>query len=664
MNPKITPLLKLLPSVNYWFVEEDSKIKVMSDAIRQPEIAIDGQVSTKGEWMYKKGYSVIRKDEEKEETLFTNQNAVDFVYVGEIKAIEQQGKNFIYDGEKYQNFTHKYAFFLLESKDKLKIIANNKEIDIEKPIAYRINQTFLNLVYETQSVVIDYRGNKATINKPAFYLGKSSRGDIFHTIDGKIIVGREEELLGICSSEAHYLGEASIGIVIECDNKVKYYFKGGWSLVSGLSSLTASFANYNFVIVTDSESAVYDGEFHKLFDLKNVHSVFATRKYIYVISTPRKLYVVEPVENYTPFEMKYDALGVLITMDKKLYETFSLGQGLTKVSEADEGDKVSVVVEASHLSAGVQSRVEVSNELYSYQVPVVLPPRAVDIKLKDSMILVSDGRVKGKDSFYNSMFLGWIEYKLNSRLKSVVKVKIKDKEFFYTITSPEGELFLEIPLVKYTSDEETVAISVIRNGYIETAKEYLSKAKSVKRPNEVKKYEEIYNASRRLIEKSEDDYFEWVKMQEYPAPYSNTVIARAGDIIEIDGEKIRVEEGEHTVAVKRENYYREYVVYGVKDPVEGIEATISGNKLVVKLSLSYKIPVTIVYGTQIETSLNGVFQFSLDPFYSTLKVIANYSDKLSWEKEYSIEELKGKAIKKAIENSEKLKDYLSLHGIV
>ena len=665
INPRIITLMKLLPSVNYWFVEEGSKIRVMSDAIRQPEIVIDGKVSVKGEWIYKKGYSVIRKNEEgEEEALFSNQNAVDFVYVDEIKAVEQIGKTFVYNGEKFEKYTRKYAFSVLENKDKIKVIVNRKEIDVEKPLAYRINPTFLDLVYEDHSVVIDYQGGKTAESRNFFYLGKSSRGDIFQTLDGKIIVGREEELLGICSSEAHYLGEASVGIVIECDNKVKYYFRDGWSLVSGLSSLTASFANYNFVIITDFDSTVYDGEFKKLFSLKNVHAVFATRKYIYVVSMPKKLYIVEPLENYMPFEMKQDNYGIVITMDKAMYETFSLGQGLVKVSEADEGDRVSVAVEAGHLSAGAQSKVEVSNELYSYQVPVVLPPRSADIKLKDAVILVSDGRVKGKDSFYNSMLIAFLEYKLNSRLKSVVKVRVMDKEFFYTVSQPEGELILEIPLVKYDLREEQVAFSVIRNGYIETAKEYLSRARSVRRPSKVEKYEEIYNASRRLIEKSEDDYFEWVKMEEYPAPYNPAVIARAGDVVDVDGEKVKVEEGKHVVAVKRKNYYREYEVYGVPNPVKGVEAEITGNKLVVKLSLAYKVPVTAVYGTQTATSTNGVLSFDLDPFYKTIKVTANYSRELSWEMEYSVEELMDKALKKAVENVEKLRDYLSLHGIV
>ena len=665
INPRITPLIKLLPSVSYWFVEEGSKIKVVSDALKSPEIVIDSKISAKGEWIYKRGPSVVRRDEDKEEVVLTDQDAVGFVLVGnEIRAVKQIGKTVLYAGEKFEKYSHKYAFSLFEGKDKVKVVVSGKEIELEKPIAYRINPSYLNLVYEGQSIIIDLHGNKTAVNKQAFYLGRSSRGDIFQTLDGKIVVGREEELLGICSSEAHYLGEASVGIVIECDNKVKYFFSSGWSLVSGLSSLTASFANYNFVIITDNDTAVYDGEFRKLFSLKNIHAVYATRKYIYAVSTPKRLYIVEPLEGYVPFDVKRDNYSVIITMEKQLYETFAIGQGLVKAGEVDEGDKVAVLIEASRLSAGAKSKVMASVEIYDYEIPVDIPPASADIKLKDAVILVSDGRVKGQKSFYNSVLLAFVEYKLNSRLKSLLKVKVANKEFFYTVSSPEGELIVEIPLVKYSLNEEAVTFSIIRNGYTEVAKEYLTKARAVKRPGEVKKYEEIYNAVRRVIEKSEDDYFEWVKMEEYPAPYNPVVIARAGDVIEVDGERVQVKEGKHAVAVKRENYYREYEIYGVPNPVKGIEAEIEGNKLVVKLSLAYKVPVTAVYGTQVKTSTNGLLSFDLDPFYKTIKVTASLSPSISWEVEYSMEELFSKALRKAVENSEKLKDYLSLHGIV
>ena len=666
MRPKIIFLQKLLPSVNYYFVEEQGKIRILSDAIKTPEIFIEDQsVKVKGEWVYKRDQlAIIRKDEGKEEIAFSNPEAIDFVYINnEIYSVEQKGKSILFNGEKYSSFIHKYSFSVLENKDKIKVFVDGKELELDKPLNYRINPPYLNLVYENQSMVVDFHGNKTTLSKPGFYLGKSSKGEIYQTLTGKIVVGKEEELLGLCSSESYFLGEASLGIVLVCENKVKYYYRGAWGYLSGLSSLTSSYANFNFVVVTDFDTIVYDGEFHKLFNLKNVHSVFADRKYVYVISQPRKLYIIEPLENYMPFDMKYEGYGITITMDKPLYETFSIGQGLIKVSEAEEGDKVTVRVEASHLSVGAQSKVEISNELTSYPVEVKIPPAKVDINLKESMFLVSDGRVKNMSSFYNAILLGKVKYKINSKLGSTIKVKVLNKEFSYNVSS-EGELTLEIPVVKYDANEETVSLSIIRNGYIELTKEYVAKAKEVKNPKKYKTYEEIYNASRRKITKSENNYFEWVTMEEYPEPYNNTVIAKADEIINIDGKSIEVKSGVQKVVIQRENYLREYTVYGIENPVKGIEAYIEGNKLNLKLDLSYKIPITVIYGTQIETNTKGVFQFSLDPFYTTITIKALYSDKITWENGYSLSELMKSAYKKAIENSEKLKEYLSNLGIV
>ena len=668
MIPKIIHAYeqRLPLELNYWFAKENERIKVFSDAIKSPEIYIDKEVKIKGEWIYKRDRYIIRKQEEKEEVIYPNTEAVDFIYIdNDIRPVERKGKNIIFNNEKYLMFYRKFGFSIFENKNKILIFTNNKIIELEKPISYRVNPLYVNLVYENNSIVIDINGNKFSYNRPDFYLGTSSKGKIFQTLSGKIVTEGEYDLLGICSSEAYYLGEASIGLVLACNNKLKYYYKGGWAYLSNISNLLANYANYNYVIVTDIQSTVYDGNLKKLFDLNNIHSIIANRKYIYAISNSRRIYIIEPTDDYFPLEISQDSHGVTVAVDKGLYDLVRLGKGLIKVSESIEGGKVIMRVEPSRLSVTTQSKIEVSNELFTYSKDIIIPPTEPELSLLEGYILIArNGRVKNVNEYYNAILKSRIKYKSHSMLESIIKIKILGKEYPFYITNSEGELLINIPIVKFSLDEEVVLLLLERNGFIETSKEYVIKVKEVKDNKNYRTFEQIENVSRRIISKSEDQYFEWIRKEEYQNIYDNVKIARENDFINIEDNRFEVRAGIQKITIQRDNYVREYVVYGIPNPIKSVEAYIQSNKLHINIALAYKLPITVIYGTQIKTSPNGEFVFDLDPVYSTILVKAYYSENIKWEFNYKFMELIKIALIEAEKLSRNIKEQLSIYGIL
>lgn len=668
MIPKIIQAYeqKLPSELNYWFVNENGKIKVLSDAIKNPEIYIDKEIKIEGEWIYKRDHYVVKRDEEKEDVIYSNADAIDFLYIdNEVRPVERKGKNVIFNGEKYSIFYRKFGFSVLENKNKVLVFSNNKEIELDKPIGYRITPLYANLVYDSYSITVDTNGNKFLYNRPDFYLGTSSKGKIFQTLSGKIVTEGEYDLLGVCTSETYYLGEASIGLVLICDKKVKYYYRGGWAYLSNTSNLLANFANYNYIIITDIHTSIYDGNLKKLLDLNNIHSIIAERKYIYIISSSKKLYIIEPSSDYFPLEISHDSHGVIVAVNKGFYASLKLGKGLIKVSEASNSEKVIIRVEPSHLSVTTQSKIEVSNELFVYNKDIVIQPLESELSLLEGYIfLTKNGRVKNVNEFYNAILKTRIKYKIPSKLGSIIKLKILGKEYSFSVTNSEGELSINIPIVKFNSNEEVLFLSLEHNGFVETSKEYVIKVKEVKESRNYRTVEQIEDASRRIITKSEDESFEWVRVEEYQDIYDNVIIAKEGDMVTIGGERFKTKSGSQKLIIQKDNYVREYFVYGLPNPIKSVKAFLQNNKLVINIDLRYILPITVIYGTQIETSLKGEFIFDLDPAYSTVIVKAYYSENIKWEFNYKIMEL----IKSALSNAEKIstniKEQLNNYGIL
>ena len=668
MIPKIIQAYeqKLPSELNYWFINENGQIKVLSDAIKSPGIHIDKEVKIEGEWIYKRDHYVVRKGEEKEEVIYSNTDAIDFLHIdNEVRPVERKGKSVIFNGEKYLAFYRKFGFSTLENKNKILIFTNNQEIELDKPIGYRITPLYVNLVYDSYSIIVNTSGSKSLYNRPDFYLGTSSKGKIFQTLSGKIVTEGEYDLLGVCTSDTYYLGEASIGLVLVCDKKLKYYYRGGWAYLSNTSNLLANFVNYNYVIITDTHTNIHDGNLKKLFDLNNIHSIIADRKYIYIISSSRKIYIIEPTSDYFPLEILHDSHGVIVTVDKGFYASLKLGKGLIKVSEANDGEKVTIRVEPSRLSVTTQSKIEVSNELFVYNKDIVIQPLGSELSLLEGYILLTkNGRAKNVSEYYNAILKSRIKYKIPSKLGSIIKLKVLGKEYSFSVTNSEGELSINIPIVKFNSNEEVLFLSLERNGFVETSKEYVIKVKEVKESRNYRTVQQIENTSRRIITKSEDGYFEWVRVEEYQDIYDNVIIAKEGDMVTIGGERFKIKTGSQKITIQKDNYVREYFAYGLPNPVKSIVTFLQNNKLVINIDLTYKLPITVIYGTQIETSFKGEFIFDLDPAYSTVIIKAYYSENIKWEFNYKIVELIKSILSNAGKISTIIKEQLNNYGIL
>lgn len=670
MVPKLLKIsdLKLPTHLNYWFSNEGNKIRLWSDSIKNPVIYLGDKISVEGEWIYKKGSSVIRSINGKEETLSYDENAMDYVIIGnEIYPILRKGKNILFEKEKYNALVHKYAFKILENKNKIVVFFEGNKLEFDKPIAYRINPTYINLVYNGSSLIIDIYGNRRVLNRSEFYLGTSSKGDLFQTIAGKIVTESEFDLLGVCTSEAYFLGELSTGLVIVCGNKIKHYYKGGWAFLSNTNSLTSNYVTYNYLVVTDLHTTVYNGEMKKMFNLNNVHAVAADRKNLFIISDSKKIYVVEPSNDYDPIGVSYLKGGntIILNVDKNALGSVRLGKGLIKVSETESDRSLIIQLEPTRLLSSGRYTIEVENELYTYSKEISFSLVEPELSLVKGVIIVTKtGRIKGYEDYYNAIAKLNVRFKVLSKLGATIKVRIMSKEYSFALKDQEGELSLNIPIVKFDLNEETVLLTLERNGFVEVMKEYVIKVESVKE-NTIYTTEEVTeDAVKRIINKAENDVFKWERVSEFPDPYDNVIIAKAGDKINVEQHEFYVRQGVQEVVVVKEGYRRKYVVYGIQSPIKSVKSEIRGDNILIKVELHNRIPITVIYGTQIKTSTDGLFEFKVDPTYSEIIVKAFYSNEIKWEHIYALKDLFRVSLTNARKISETIARELSNYGII
>lgn len=670
MIPQIVSQFSInLPNdLNYWFYTNGETIRLSSNAIVTPEISLsENGINIKGYWVIKRNFSVIHIDEDNNEKIvYSDPQALDFVLLGEeVYPILRKNKYIIFNNEKYIDYKHKYSFYVLENKNKIEVIVNGKLIDLEKPIKYRIYPSFISIVYEDHSVLIDNSGKKERMNKPAFYLGKTSLGDIYQSVAGKIISEQEYDLLGICTSEAYLIGESSSGIIIACGEKVKNYYKGGWSYISNISNITASFVNYNFVIITDLQTSVYTGELKKLFDLQNVKSIIANRKYLFVLSNSHKLYLIEPIEKdlIEVINSNNTLSSPAIIKVSDMWD-IKLGKELIEIEKKSESNYRLLYVEPYRLTQ-VTSTITLENELFKYSKNLEVISENLDISLVNAeLIKAVNGRIKGSPEFYNSILRLNIKYKIPSRTEKYIKIKVHEKEYKFNIKDTQGEMFISIPLVKFDNNEELVVLQVERKGYIETTKEFLIPIKIVKENKNYHREEIIENTVRKVIEKSSDSLFEWIKIFEFPLDYENVIIAKARDKVIIEGKEIEVREGKQIIEISKTGYKRIYIVYGIPNPIRNISAKILNNKLYINVDTALRIPITVIYGTQIQTSNGGEYIFELDPAYSSLNIKIYYSNDIKWETKYELQDLFRKSIIYSLVSAVKLKEELATFGLL
>lgn len=671
MIPQIDLISKLyLPkNTNYWFINDNDNIRLLSDAIYTPTIIVNKESYNEDCWIVRKAYNVVEicgKNDEK--IIHTNQNAIDFVQVdNKIMPIERKNKNLWFNGEKYYYYDHKYSFHILSNKNKFTIITNNKLIELEVPLKYRIQHNFMSLIYDNYSIVIDNFGNEISFNRSAYYLGDTSLGTIYQTLSGKIITEKEYDLLGICTSDAYLLGESSSGIIIICNNKAKIYYKGGWSYISTVSSLSSSYVNHNFVILTDVNTCVFDGNLKKMFDLQNVHSIIAERKNIYVVSITRKLYLVEPSETeIIEILNSYNSLEkpIIIKVNNKDNYDVILDNKLVKTSEKEINGSLYWYLEPTRFRSD-SSYIVIQNELFRLKKEFQYQSMEPEIDLEEGYIIRSlGGKIKGDAEGHNSIIKLKIRYAIPSKLNVKLRIKIRHEEHYVPLNDTKGEISVSIPFSKFDSNEEILTLVIDHNGISETVKEYLLPVNSVSEKGESKSEEYIENVTRRIEVRSESEQFEWVKIYENQEIYDNVIIAKEGSKIQVEDKSTIVRRGKQKIEVEKNNYKREYFVFGLPNPIKNICAKVDGDYLYINFDLLYAIPITVIYGTQIQTSVDGKFIFKADPAYSYVYIIAHYSNDIKWNYKYVLNDFLLTTLKSAYVNSLKLYSKLNDYGIV
>jgi len=634
-----------IPNVSeVWLEATGNSVKLFSNAIKTPDITIYPNISLlNDQWIYVNHNKVLELSDGKESVLLELDKSVSgVVYIdGELVQVKKGLFGILFQNEKYLSFERKYNFSVLLNSKEIKIITPyyNKIIELEKPKYYRIYRNFMDLVYDNEVKVIYADGNVKKFSKEGFYIGTSSLGNLFQTPSGRIISDSSQyDVLGICSSEAEFLGESFGGILILCENRAKIFYKGGWSYIGLVSNPFATVANGEFIIITDSISHIFHYTLKKLFDLKNTRSLSILGRNLVILTNSGKVYYVSIGDESEYYKIKKFEGYSIIYLSEKISGEIVLGRKLVEVKRWFDNGKLAIKIEPFNLSDSYKDKIVVTNEIFDYNFDVEVSGGNINLELSSGVVKVlRNGMYKG-DKNSNAVLELHLNYKFPTELEKKVKVRVGNKELEQEV-GKEGSLSLKLPYYKNNNnEEENVIVELIRGAKIELKKEFIVRVLEVKiDSNNYREVQGIEDYKEYKMKVYSNGEFESYELFEKPSFYDNLIMSKVGETVNVDGIKINVKEGLNSVIVKKENEKRTYYIYGVSEPLRGVKVYLKGDELVIHLDKAYpQFPLTIVYGTNYITTLSDTVIFKADPAYSFIHVLAKIGE-LRWEYNYKID---------------------------
>ena len=673
MIPIVEQAISLtLPSdINVWMSRHEDKIVLHSDAVKSPYIEIYPNFIEKGDWILWKDNKVIKLDGNRREIIkeYDSKLPLDVVYMNEeILPVYKGLRGIVFNGEKYTSYFSKYGFKVF-TNDIIKIITpEGKEVELDKPIHYRIFNDYVSVVYSDFSLTIGGDGSIKKYKKPAVFLASTSIGDIYQTLNGRIISDSlDYDLLGVCSSDVHFLGESYSGIFISCEGKVKYFYKGGWSYLGQIyNNLQSSDVNRYLVVLTNGITNVYSYDLKKIYSLKNIRALKLIEYKIVALSRTNRIYIVSPNEDEGLITVQRDTVGYKIEIRDMIKGEVILGQKVVEIRRNYENNKLVIYVEPYLMDGSqVEEIIKVVNEIYEYEYPIKLRSEKPKLSIKDlklNVALHNGTYVKDKSS--NAVLKGTLVFDIPTNLRKMVSIKVRNKEISYELTELTGEINFELPFYKIDDSEEVVQVRIHRGSKAEEVYEFTVKPKFVEKKGIRTVSIYIEDSKKIRVEKIVNGDFIWEKREEYPDFYNVLVIGKAGEFVNIEGNNVQVTKGRKEIEIKKSHMKRKYIIYGFENPVKVESAEIVGENLCIYLRKNWNNVVVVgMYGTQITVTDSEKLTFKLEPTYDTVSLLVNLGG-IQWNEEYKLLDLFKKVLFKAVKESLMLKEEIETFGVL
>ncbi|MEM3940004.1 MAG: hypothetical protein QXY68_07755, partial [Saccharolobus sp.] len=316
-------------------------------------------------------------------------------------------------------------------------------------------------------------------------------------------------------------------------------------------------------------------------------------------------------------------------------------------------------------------RITIGNDFYSIQQEISYESDRPNVEFYNMKLLVSTDNGKLiENPDRNSLLSGNIKYSIPTHLPIKLSINVLDQ--IYTIqldkNSSEETIRVSLKLKSINSDKIPVRLDIYAGQRVVDSFEYMVPVAIVQKPKLSYKLEKrtiINNSMVKNVIIRKDDMFQWEEIFEYPLDYQGVIIARVGDIVEIDGEKINVNKGYNYFRITKENYSKEYLILGVVSPINEVNVRVHGDSIIVNANIDADIPFEIFYGTHSYRGIsrrNNEIVFPLEPTYNSIKIRA-FLHGFKWEVRYNINSLKVSLIN-AVYNSKQILEYLHSFGIV
>jgi hypothetical protein len=616
--PKFLSLGRVdIKGLDHWLEWREGKLRILTNALRQPELYLWPNESPKGDWLFQRGEKLILISEGKE-SVVDEENDTKFVRVGEeiekIRLLDRPE----FKGERFDGLMENGKVTVLTGK---KVVAFSEgrtwETDGGK---VTIRGDYVSVTREGYTEV--WRGGQVfNLDGEGYVLGRNEKGLVFREIEGII---REEggRVLGVCTGETFLLGEGE-RTLIWCDGSVRLPLKGGWrELGRSPMPLSCSCGN-NYAILAGEETTVIDlFELHSLVRLKQIHRSAVDDRRAFVTTKNGEVAILDLVEG------EDEPIKILSQMGEGRGAKVRVRGGMGQVEirgdlleiGREEGRDIILEVEPLWLEGG-KGEVVVSNPFWSFGEEIWLDGASPKLEIGDLRLLVAkEGKcVEGEG---NALIEGKVTYSIPGGKGCTLVIDGDGGRKEITLKG-EGETLFALVGRKFDLKQSDIRFTLLRMGKVIMREVRLLTPVIVDRP----KVPSVRTKSRKgnMEEEREvwsDGRFVWTKVTRVPVDYIGVFFGKVGEYSELIGAEIT--EGPQLV----EKDGREYLIVGLRDPVKGIKLESTGTSLIVHVD-SEK-PVEVVHGLNSARGWKKL-EVPMDPIFPWVKVRA-FDQGLIWER--------------------------------
>lgn len=671
--PNLAYAYKLnLPSeLNFWIRENNRSPILRVSALKYPKIFLteNGLEANDDLIFYEyKGYLFQFSIKTGEKTrIFEEPYGYYVILDGKIIPIKTSEKKEIFD-QKYNKYNKILDTILLENKSTSLIYFNGNFLQFDKPNYYYVNEDFISLVYDDKTLAID----KNTLEKFKVPI----KGNVIGRYNDAIIVkdnnniiyivhNNDRQLLGICSSEAYYIGKLGEGHLILCGNELKFYDKESWSYL-GRSKTHFGHANSHYAIIPNYEnSVILNEDLSVIGKLDRLISAYIIDHTAFILNEDLWLGSLELNNMIEPIEIERENIGYKLCLNNK-YFSLNFSKFDLYYEKTDES---CYIVEPKYLISKNQAELvaELKSPFHNYEIklPVLEYKRPIIDIFDKNLIVALDGGKSNLDPTKNAILIAKIKYNIETKRKINIIIEVDRNVIELPIDNGNDRTIdIKVPVSIIDTNNKILRIFIKHNNIKELVREYLIKPEERNKPKNVDPKILTKVIDNECIKEKiiSDEYFTWTSKESSICEYNSIVVGKLNDHITLEGKEFIIDSTYREVEIIKENYKRKYLIIGIENPVKINGIMIKENSLIIQFETYY--PVEILYGLHVCRGYNiKLCEFPLDPIADKI-IFKSYIGNIIVRTEFHILDHIKSYIKEAIINAITVKQQLENIGLL